>query len=51
MVLPDGFKLTLDFIHCVDVQDRRHRRNRGGSAEIESQKEFSDTDRSETQGS
>ncbi|KAK7259024.1 hypothetical protein RIF29_24618 [Crotalaria pallida] len=31
-------------------EDRRHRRNRGGSAEIESQKEFSDTDRSESQG-
>ncbi|XP_061366277.1 probable receptor-like protein kinase At5g18500 [Gastrolobium bilobum] len=32
-------------------EDRRHRRNRGGSAEIESQKEYSDTDRSEIQGS
>ncbi|KAK2364916.1 Protein kinase superfamily protein [Trifolium repens] len=33
-------------------EDRRHRRrNQGGSAEIESQREFSDTDRSEIQSS
>nr|AFK41564.1 unknown [Lotus japonicus] len=33
-------------------EDRRHRRrNQGGSAEIESQREFFDTDRSEIQSS
>lgn len=38
--------------YFLDVQDRRHRRrNQGGSGEIESQREFSDTDRSEIQSS
>ncbi|KAI4349867.1 hypothetical protein L6164_010413 [Bauhinia variegata] len=32
-------------------EDRRHRRNREGNNEIESQREYSDTDRSENQGS
>lgn len=42
--------ITYDLIGCVNVQDRRHRRrNRGGSGEMESQKEYSDTDRSEIQ--
>ncbi|KAF7818012.1 putative receptor-like protein kinase [Senna tora] len=31
-------------------EDRRHRRNQGSSVEIESQKEYSDTDRSESRG-
>ncbi|XP_050273408.1 probable receptor-like protein kinase At2g42960 isoform X2 [Quercus robur] len=31
----------------IPREDRRHRRNQGGSMEIESQKEFSDTDRSD----
>ncbi|KAL4636636.1 hypothetical protein ACB092_03G023200 [Castanea dentata] len=31
----------------IPREDRRHRRNQAGSMEIESQKEFSDTDRSD----
>ncbi|MED6193133.1 hypothetical protein PIB30_016018 [Stylosanthes scabra] len=32
-------------------EDRRNRRNRGGSGDIDSQKDYSDTDKSEVQGS
>lgn len=51
LVLLDDFELAFDLFHCLDVQDRRHRRNRGVNSEIESHKDNSDTDGSDIQGS
>lgn len=42
--------LTEFGVKLVNFQDRRHRRTQGGSMEIESQRENSDTDHSDYPG-